>query len=490
MDSCDLIAALRTLVREASARTPATLGPAYSRAPAVADVMGGIGEEGGSLVLTATLPKAVAAAAWLTGGSGVRVIGSGPAGRREVEIPAEAVNGGAADPVRLIAACRESDAEWAAPAILAAAQTIHATVVPKIEQGLFIALHTDLPDEADFGRMAVTAAAVTDALCRLHTAGLDRIAKARIGDEAIRAISPTRSLRIVMTALAGRSGGALIQTRFAPQIGCDVLEMPAGITIVSAKTRLARPTTTARLRETSLCAEMGRAMITELHRGDGLLREGMDIRLSSITPNEYVERFRDRLPTKITAKAYEQRYGVLRGLNGAADGKSIFKIRSRSEHIIYENKRVQDFVSAILKARRGEAAWLEKAGELMYASHWSHSQRCGIGGVETDQFVNCIRKQGPAAGLFGAKVTGGGEGGELVVLMRDDDRARAALATALAEARSLSQQPVDAFPGSLPGAEYFDAAEPEAGGARQTVVATAAPTTAAPAMRTPAAQPV
>ena len=56
MDSQNLSADSRAFVQQEKSRHPAKTGPAFSRAPAVADVMGGIGEEGGSLVLTATLP--------------------------------------------------------------------------------------------------------------------------------------------------------------------------------------------------------------------------------------------------------------------------------------------------------------------------------------------------------------------------------------------------------------------------------------------------
>jgi galactokinase len=93
----------------------------------------------------------------------------------------------------------------------------------------------------------------------------------------------------------------------------------------------------------------------------------------------------------------------------------------------------------------------------MYASHWSHSQRCGIGGVETDRLVNAIRGHGPAAGLFGAKVTAGGEGGELVLLMLNDEQAHAALEQVASQARTETRQPVRVYDGALPGAESFQA---------------------------------
>jgi len=105
--------------------------------------------------------------------------------------------------------------------------------------------------------------------------------------------------------------------------------------------------------------------------------------------------------------------------------------------------------------RTGELDTLIEAGELMYASHWSYGQRCGMGSIETDVLVNCIRERGPACGLYGAKVTGGGCGGTVAVLMADTPTARQAISDACgAYAAKTSRQPV-LLSGSSPGAVAF-----------------------------------
>ena len=56
-------------------------------------------------------------------------------------------------------------------------------------------------------------------------------------------------------------------------------------------------------------------------------------------------------------------------------------------------------------------------GELMYESHASYaaaaSARAG-----TDRLVELVRSEGPAAGLYGARITGGGSGGTVAVIGR------------------------------------------------------------------------
>jgi L-arabinokinase len=58
-------------------------------------------------------------------------------------------------------------------------------------------------------------------------------------------------------------------------------------------------------------------------------------------------------------------------------------------------------------------------GELMFGSHASYSA-CGLGSDGTDLLVQLVRDVGPASGLFGAKITGGGSGGTVAILGRAD----------------------------------------------------------------------
>ena len=65
----------------------------------------------------------------------------------------------------------------------------------------------------------------------------------------------------------------------------------------------------------------------------------------------------------------------------------------------------------------------------MYQSHASYSA-CGLGSAATDAIVAAVRILGPAHGLYGAKITGGGSGGTVAVLGRPD---------ALAHVRAIAQ---------------------------------------------------
>ena len=55
-------------------------------------------------------------------------------------------------------------------------------------------------------------------------------------------------------------------------------------------------------------------------------------------------------------------------------------------------------------------------GALMGASHRGYST-IGLGAAETDAMVEAVRRRGPAQGFYGARVSGGGCGGTVVVLL-------------------------------------------------------------------------
>ena len=90
----------------------------------------------------------------------------------------------------------------------------------------------------------------------------------------------------------------------------------------------------------------------------------------------------------------------------------------------------------------------------MYESHASYVA-CGLGSPGTDRLVELVRAEGQAAGLYGARITGGGSGGTVAVLGRKD--ASAAIArVADAYERATGHRP-HMFAGSSPGVLAFGA---------------------------------
>jgi galactokinase len=148
--------------------------------------------------------------------------------------------------------------------------------------------------------------------------------------------------------------------------------------------------------------------------------------LARVSVTDFVDQLRDCIPTKLKGQEYLDRFGPLANAPAPIDPRTVYKVRSRTEHHIYEDDRVRQFVERLARARRtGDPQPAEEAGELMYASHWSYGQRCGLGSIAADALVTRLRGAGPDAGIFGARVTGPGCGGTVIVLLRDGETTRA-----------------------------------------------------------------
>ncbi|MCH7814469.1 MAG: GHMP kinase, partial [Planctomycetes bacterium] len=175
--------------------------------------------------------------------------------------------------------------------------------------------------------------------------------------------------------------------------------------------------------------------------------------LCQLTLSDYVERLRDRLPTKIKGRDFLDRFEDPGDAMTTVDPDKVYKVRSRTEHHIYENTRAHQFAERLCRAARShDQIAITEAGELMYASHWSYGQRCGLGGIETDRLVNLLRAEGPATGILGAKVSARGAGGTVVVLHTDTDGAREAIRRATDQYARLTDLDPRIFAGTSPGA--------------------------------------
>ena len=99
-----------------------------------------------------------------------------------------------------------------------------------------------------------------------------------------------------------------------------------------------------------------------------------------------------------------------------------YPIRSATRFPIEESHRVQ-LVKEILHnlERRSNSTphrrnTLNLVGELLFQSHEGYG-RMGLGSSTTDDMVSAIRELGPDHGFYGARISGGGSGGTVVVLL-------------------------------------------------------------------------
>ncbi len=323
--------------------------------------------------------------------------------------------------------------------------------------GVTLVFRSEIPQRTGLASSAAIQVAAARCLAALFDAELDaqRIARAcRYAD--VEVVGAVPGLVDHLTCLLGEPN-ALLEIRCQPDDVLGTLPLPKEVTLAAVDAGVRLPIQDRRYAENRVASLIGRLLIERILEGSGQVGDPTGGYLANVAPSEYVRRFRNELPIKLRGRDFIAAFSGADALDAPIEAERIYKVRSRTEHHIYENDRTHRFMERLSRARRtGERDALVEAGELMYASHWSYGQRCGMGCIETDVLVNRIRERGPAKGLYGAKVTGQGCGGTVAVLMADTPAARAELDDACTRYAAETGKHPTVMIGSSAGAMSFE----------------------------------
>lgn len=137
--------------------------------------------------------------------------------------------------------------------------------------------------------------------------------------------------------------------------------------------------------------------------------------LCNISVHDFQQRFRSILPESITGADFIRQFGSTVDALSSIDLAKEYQIRECTAHPVFENERVHEFKRIVERKTLTEGQWV-RLGQLMFESHESYS-RCGLGSERTDEIVNRA-KEFLNDDVFGAKITGGGSGGTVCVLAK------------------------------------------------------------------------
>ena len=176
--------------------------------------------------------------------------------------------------------------------------------------------------------------------------------------------------------------------------------------------------------------------------------------LANIPPPLFESRYAAILPEKMAGGDFLRTAGHSIDPATEVDRGRSYAVRACARHPVYEHARVSLFRKSLFSlGRRGtdRAGTLARMGELMVQSHASYGA-CGLGEPVTDRIVEACRRAGPASGIYGAKITGGGSGGTVCVLTAGEKGPRAV--RRIARETLGSPKPFLAL-GSSEGARWF-----------------------------------
>lgn len=476
-----------------------------ARAPGRLDVMGGVADYSGSVVLEMPIAQACCAAIQWRNDRLIRVRSVGVENDRltaSVDYPLDDLfdaDGGLL-PVHEVRARLNHDPQtrWAAYVIgcfyvmLAAygkAPTLARREGQLGEAGANVLVQSDVPLGAGVSSSAALEVATMHALS--HAAGIEpsdltlaawcqRVENSVVG-------APCGIMDQVTSAL-GRAN-ALLVMRCQPHDLLGNVSVPPGWRFVGIDSRVKHSVGGSRYTQARVGAFMGLKVI-QLESGGKLLENY----LCKMKLGEFAQ-YRDAIPETITGAEYHHLYGRLPDTVTRVDPDESYHPRACAEHPVLENERATSFVAlmhlATLRAEEsaneqtgnmpasgrpetgnedkntkessvdgadtGDTQLLREAGQMMYAAHASYGERLNLGSPETDLLVSLVRERGAARGLYGARITGGGAGGTVAILCADTPDAQAALVEVCGAYQTHRGITPRVFVGSSPGAIMFGA---------------------------------
>lgn len=181
--------------------------------------------------------------------------------------------------------------------------------------------------------------------------------------------------------------------------------------------------------------------------------------LCNLSPHRYEASYANVLPESIPGESFLERFGNHCDPVTVIDPKSSYAVRAAARHPIYENFRVKAFKALLTSAPSEDQ--LTALGELIYQCHYSYNA-CGLGSDGTDRIVELVQEMQHSklsgsedAALYGAKITGGGSGGTVCVIGRNSMKSSQQILEIQQRYKKATGYMPFLFEGSSPGAGKF-----------------------------------
>ncbi|HWE93127.1 MAG TPA: hypothetical protein VG269_04070 [Tepidisphaeraceae bacterium] len=477
------------------ARTRAELGADFdfsrplrvSRAPGRLDVMGGIADYTGSMVCELTLDRAAAVVLQERADRQLQVFSFNLFDEHKpftLRIPLDALASQPAQALRREFA--EPGRQWAAyvaGCLFALHEQGFVNLGDPNVKGLNLALYSTVPMGAGVSSSAAVEVATMMNL-RDHFDLMKPIAGRSLRIAGHSAMGPLKLAELcqiaenrivgapcgVMDQVTSSWGeaGKLLRMTCQPHELHAALPVPAGMRFIGINSNVRHSVAGPAYGRTRCAAFMAHRMILDKMReiggaaGRRLVADPLRGYLANLDPDDYKRIFRPGLPEQITGGEFLTAHGQTIDHCTAVEPDVRYAVRGAADHHVLEARRVRNFAGYLEEAaatqdprKRGGA--LDRAGHLMYASHQSYTMDAQLGAPECDLLVQLARKREPA-GIYGAKITGGGCGGTVAVLCETSARVDAAIVEIMAEYEKQTSRKPELLEGSSSGAWHVGTA--------------------------------
>jgi L-arabinokinase len=431
-----------------------------TRAPGRLDVMGGIADYSGSLVLQLPIADATHVAIQKSTTKTIKILSLGSEDRSiEIELSDFVTENQPTSYIQAQLRFSDPQIHWAAYVsgvflVLMREKNI------RFDRGARILIKSSVPEGKGVSSSAAIEVAVMNAVAAAFEIALEPQELARLCQrlENLIAGAPC-GIMDQMTSACGKEN-QLLELLCQPDLLQGTLALPDELDVWGIDSGVRHSVSGADYGTVRAAAFMGYTIIAQLA---GLQISAAEAKgkvsiadskwrgyLANIEPDEFAENYLPSLPETMIGSDFLSRYqGTTDSVTSVAPDV-VYPVRKATQHPIYENARV--FLFASMLKYWNEIADPPRLGSLMFESHQSYSD-CGLGSEATDLIVELVRDL-LQDGLFGARITGGGSGGTVAVLGRRD------AAVAIEKVRQQFYERTGYLPviisGSSPGAVTFN----------------------------------
>jgi len=369
-------------------------------APGRIDLLGGVADYSGSLVLQTPTTAVTVAVLSPRSGDEMRFVWKEEIGQVEFVLPCTALTEVRPGELETFAELLEAY-HAPKPARFLAGCCFAAAMPPS---AFDVEIHSDVPESMGVSSSAALEVAMLRALASAGLWGGADLEMARLAQQVENRIvgAPCG----IMDQIASVFGlpGALLPILCRPDEVREPVPLPEGVVAVGWPSGVKHDVGGSPYQVARTAAFMGKRVIEQ--------RTGATWAFTSEIPKEVAEEA--ALPETLLGSQFQADFGQLDDPLSRIEPALEYPVRSATLFPIHENLRSE---KALELLRAGEP--IHEIGSLLYAAHEGYTAM-GLGAPETDRMVAAFREVGPKRGFHGARISGGGAGGTVAALISLD----------------------------------------------------------------------
>jgi len=277
--------------------------------------------------------------------------------------------------------------------------------------GLEIAISSSVPEGCGVSSSAALEVATLRALASLSGLAFEGTELARLAQRVENHMVGAPCGLMDQLASAHGSSGHLLPILCRPDVLGDPLALPPGIRAVGWPSGVKHSVAGHPYGRARAAAFMGKRLL------EAALGRKVPY-LTDFTPEEYHMQ-QEHLAPALPGEDFLDGWKTIDDPLSVIDPDAHYPVHAATAFAIEENDRAQRFLADLREhGQTGDEALLWRMGGCLYASHDGYSAM-GLGSPETDRMVEVLRALPPSAGVFGARISGGGSGGTVAVLLRE-----------------------------------------------------------------------